>query len=312
MYQNNSNTNGLIAKPETSAVRATARGIVGVTRCSIVVQAGATFTRSMLDAVHRFVQKGVRGVSIHAVASQSDEETLELIGTLGQQSDAFALLGKNTEQMKAALLELRYLGIPVIALVSDLDANVRSTFIGGDNRATGKLAGFIFGRYLERESGARVAIVASNLSYRCWEDRASGFRSLLRRRFPQINIVDVVTESDSPQATCQEALRVLGNGRPVDGIYNVAGENQGLAQAISKIRLPCCPLYITHDLDETTQPLLQAGVIDFLITESLESIVQTAKRFLLGLRDSTARLGEINLVPSELISRFNLQLRKTL
>lgn len=312
MYHNNSRTNDLRATPENSSVRVATGRSIGVTRCSIVVQAGAALTRSVLNAVHRFVQKGAGGVSIHAVASTSDEETLELIGTLGQQSDAFALLGKNTERMKAGLLELRYLGIPVIALVSDLDANLRSTYIGGDNRAAGRLAGFIFGRCLEREPGVEVAIVACNLSYRCWEDREIGFRSLLRQRFPQINIVEVVTESDSPQAACEAALRVLSNGRAVGGIYNVAGENHCLAQAISEIRLPCRPLYITHDLDEATEPLLRAGVIDFLITQNLESIVNVARRFLIGLRTGAARHGEVNLVPIELISKFNLQPRTAL
>ena len=180
MYHNKSNKNGLCAMSERSSGRRSARPIAGVTRCCIVVQAGAVFTRSVLDTVRRLTQEGIRGVSIHAVASQSDEETLELIGTLGQQSDAFALLGRNTERVKAALLELRCFGVQVIALVSDLDANVRSAYIGGDNRAAGQLAGFIFGRCLERESGAQVAIVACDLSYRCWEDREIGFRSLFK------------------------------------------------------------------------------------------------------------------------------------
>src|SRR5260370_3952286 len=201
MYHNHSRANDLSERVST-------RRSIGVTRCSIVVQAGAVFTRSVLDAVHRFVEKGFGGVSIHAVASQSDEETLELIGTLGQQSDAFALLGTNTARGKAALLELRCFGIPVIALVSDLDGNVRSTYVGGDNRAAGQLAAFIFGRCLERESGAQVAIVACNLSYRCWEDREIGFRSLLRRRFPQINIAEVVPTRHSPQPTCHAPLCV--------------------------------------------------------------------------------------------------------
>ena len=211
--------------------------------------------------------------------------------------------------MGAALLKLRRSDVPVIALVSDLDANARSTYVGGNNRAAGELAGFIFGRCLERESGAQVAIIACNLAYRCWEDREIGFRSLLRRRFPQINIVELVTEDDSPQSTCEAALRALSNGRAVSGIYNVTGENQRLAQAIGEIRLPRRPLYITHELHEATERLLRSGVIDFLITENLESIVNAVRRFLIGLRTGTARCGEINLVPTELISKFNLQSR---
>lgn len=309
MYLNHSNSNGSTTAPENSTARTNATGILGATRCSIVVQAGAAFTRSLLGALQRLVQKGVGSISIDAVASRSDDETIELIQTLGQQSDAFALLGKNTERVKATLLDLRALGIPVMALVSDLDANVRSTYIGADNRAAGQLAGFIFGRCLERESDTKVALVACNLSYRCWEDREIGFRALLRRRFPQIEIVEVVTEIDSPQAAYEAALGVLRQGRAVGGIYNVAGENRGLAQAIDETQLPRRPLYITHELDDATEPLLRSGVIDFLITQNLESLAKLLKRFLIGLRTGTARSGEVNLVPIELISKFNLQSR---
>ncbi|MBV9130409.1 MAG: hypothetical protein JO298_08475, partial [Verrucomicrobia bacterium] len=133
---------------------------------------------------------------------------------------------------------------------------------------------------MEREFGAQVAIIASDFSYRCWEDREIGFRSLLRRRFPQIEIVEVVTESHSPQATCEATLSVLGHGRPVGGIYSVAGENQGLAQAISEIPLRRRPLFITHESDEATEPLLRAGVIDILITHNWESIMNVVRRFL--------------------------------
>ena len=237
MYRNHSDSNGFSAASENSTVRVNAIGILGATRCSIVVQAGAAFTRSLLDALQRSVQKGGSSISIHAVASRSDDETIELIRTLGRQSDAFALLGKNTERVKATLLDLRALGIPVMALVSDLDANARSTYIGADNRAAGQLAGFIFGRCLERESDTKVALVACNLSYRCWEDCEIGFRALLRRRFPQIEIVEVVTKI---------------------------------------------------------------------------SIVNVARRFLIGLRTGAARCGEVNLVPIELVSKFNLQSRTAL
>lgn len=50
------------------SARVATRGIIGVTRCSIGVQAGAVFTRSLLDVVHRSVKKSFGGVSIYAVA----------------------------------------------------------------------------------------------------------------------------------------------------------------------------------------------------------------------------------------------------
>jgi LacI family transcriptional regulator len=312
MSHNHSPTNGSKWVSENSAFWSVARGSNGGTRCSIVVQTNAAFALWVLDAIRRFVKKGLHGVSIHVVASQSDEETLELIGTHRHQSDVFVLLAKNTERVQAALLELRSLGIPVVALVSDLEPSVRTTYIGADNRAAGQLAGFIFGRSLERESGVQVAIVACSLGYRCWEDRKIGFRSLLKQRFPQISIIEVITESDSTQTSCESALQVLGNDHAVGGIYNLVGESLGLAQALKGIWLPRRPLYITHELDEVTEPLLRAGAIDFLITQNLQSVVNAVKRFVLGLRTGGDRCEEYDLVPIELVSKYNLQSRTVL
>ena len=69
---------------------------------------------------------------------------------------------------------------------------------------------------------------------------------------------------------------------------------------------------ISHELDGATEPLLKDGVIDFLITQNLESIVKVATGFLISLRTGTARCGEINFVPIELISKFKLQARTAL
>ena len=105
---------------------------------------------------------------------------------------------------------------------------------------------------------------------------------------------------------------MLGHGRPVGGIYSVAGENQGLAQAISEIPLRRRPLFITHESDEATEPLLRAGVIDFLITHNWESIMNVVRRFLIAVRTGNVWRGNVNLVPIELVSKFNLQSRTSL
>lgn len=311
MFHNSSNRNGVNVLSKRFFRRDTATALTGVAQCSIVVQSDAAWTRSVLGAVERSIQKGVGNISIRAVASRSDQKTVELIRTLGPESDAFGLLGKNTASVKAALLDVRRLGIPVMALVSDLDATIRSTYIGADNRAARQLAAFILGRSLERESDAMVALIQGNLSYRCWEDREIGFRSLRRRRFPQIKIFEIVAETGLPRRTYEAVLSGLGNECAVGGIYNVAGGNEGLAQAIDEIQLAYRPLYITHELDEATEPLLRSGVIDFVITENLKSIVDLAKRFLVGLRAGVAQHPEVNFVPLELISRFNLHLQTT-
>jgi LacI family transcriptional regulator len=270
----------------------------------MVVQARESFASYVLEAINGM---NLKSVSWHAVASHSDQETLELIGTLGRQSDVFALLGKNNEQVNTALAALRDLGIHVLAFLSDLDPEVRSSYIGGDNRAGGRLAALIVGRCLEWDSEAAVALIASKLAYRSWEDREIGFRSLLRGRFPGVRIVEATIDNDSADASCNNIVSVLTGGCRIGAIYNVTGENEALTEALHEIPSSRRPLYITHELDGASEPLLRSGMIDFLIVQSINPVIKLASRVLFDLRAGKALISRAQLVPTELLSKFNPQ-----
>jgi LacI family transcriptional regulator len=143
-------------------------------------------------------------------------------------------------------------------------------------------------------------------SYLCQEDREIGFRSLLRQRFPQIEIVEVIKGDDSREATYAAALQLLRNRRDIAGIYNVAGGNFGLTRAIDEAGLDRRPLYITHEVNEVTEPLLRTGVIDFLISQNIESLVRTSRQVLIDLRLGTASVRELNYLPVQVVSEFTL------
>jgi LacI family transcriptional regulator len=275
-------------------------------RFGIVIQAGETFTRSVLDTVQKLQNGESSAANLEAAASRSDEETIELIQTLGRNLDGIALVSKNIEPVKSALKELRSTGKNVVALVSDLDATVRNAYVGIDNRAAGQLAAFLLGRCLERAGEAKVAVVVGYFSYLCQEDREIGFRSLLRQRFPQIEIVEVIKGDDSREATYEATLRLLKNRRDIAGIYNVAGGNFGLAKAIDEARPDRRPLYIAHEVNEVTEPLLRKGVIDFLILQNIDSLVRTSRQVLTDLRLSAGSVRELNYLPVQVVSEFTL------
>jgi LacI family transcriptional regulator len=272
-------------------------------RFGIVVQAGETFMGSVVNTVQKLKNGESSAANLEAAA---DEQTIEIIQTLGRNLDGIALVSKNIEPVKSVLKELRSAGKNVIALVSDLDATVRNAYVGIDNRAAGQLAAFILGRCLERAGEPKVAVVVGYFSYLCQEDREIGFRSLLRQRFPQIEIVEVIKGDDSREATYEAAFRLLKNRRDIAGIYNVAGGNFGLAKAIDEAGLDRRPLYITHEVNEVTEPLLRTGVIDFLITQNIESLVRTSRQVLTDLRFSAGSVRELNYLPIQVVSEFTL------
>jgi LacI family transcriptional regulator len=275
-------------------------------RFGIVVQAGKTFADSVLDTVQKLKDAESGVATLQAAASRSDEETIELIQMLGRDSDGLAVVSKNIEPVKSALKELQGIRKPVVALVSDLDATVRNAYVGIDNRAAGQLAAFILGRCLERVGEAKVAVVVGYFSFLCQEDREIGFRSLLRQRFPQVEIVEVIKGDDSRDATYEAAFRLLKNRRDIAGIYNVAGGNFGLARAIDDARLDRRPLYIAHEVNEVTEPLLRKGVIDFLISQKVDSLIRMASQVLIDLRLGTGSVRELNYLPVQVVSEFTL------
>jgi LacI family transcriptional regulator len=278
----------------------------GAYRFGIVVQAGATFTRSVLDTVEKMREAESSAATLQAVASRSDEETVEQIRAMGKELDGLALVSKNIEPVKSALKELQNAGKSVVALVSDLDATVRNAYVGIDNRAAGQLAGFILGRCLEVAGEAKVAVVVGYFSYLCQEDREIGFRSLLRQRFPHIEIVEVLKGDDSREATYEAALRLFNDRRDIAGIYNVAGGNFGLARAIDEAQLVRRPLYIAHEVNEVTEPLLRRGVIDFLISQSVESLIRMSRQVLIDLRLGGGSVRELNHLPVQVVTEFTL------
>jgi LacI family transcriptional regulator len=275
-------------------------------RFAIVIQAGETFRRSVLETVQKQQNAESGAAILQARASSSDEETIELIQTIGRDADGLALVSKNIEPVKSALKELRRAGKSVVALVSDVDVTARDAYVGIDNRAAGQLAAFILGRCLERAGEAKVAVVVGYFSYLCQEDREIGFRSLLRQRFPQIEIVEVLKGEDSREATYEAALRLLKNRRDIAGIYNVAGGNFGLAKAIDEAQLAHRPLYIAHEVNEITEPLLRTGVIDFLLTQDIRSLVRLSKQVLIDLRLGVSSVRELNYLPVQAVSEFTL------
>jgi LacI family transcriptional regulator len=275
-------------------------------RFAIVVQAGETFRRSVLETVQRMKDADSSASILQAAASRSDEETIELIQTVGRDSDGLALVSKNIEPVKSALKELKGAGKSVVALVSDLDVTARHAYVGIDNRAAGQLAAFILGRCLERAGEAKVAVVVGYFSYLCQEDREIGFRSLLRQRFPRIEIVEVLKGEDSREATYEAALRLFKNRRDIAGIYNVAGGNFGLAKAIDEVQLARRPLYIAHEVNEITEPLLRTGVIDFLITQNIQSLVRLSRQVLTDLSLGVGSVRELNYLPLQAVSEFTL------
>jgi LacI family transcriptional regulator len=277
-------------------------------RMRFVIQAGDAFTAELMRAAEglapALAQSGVALDVVDCVGAP-DDVVAQRVRDAAREADGIGVICTNTPTITAALRECMAAGKGVVTMITDVDADARHSYIGVNNRAAGQSAAWLIGRHLEGRPAPSVAVVVATFSYTCHEDREIGFRSLLRQRFPNVNLVEVIKGADSGAATYEATRRCMEIHGALDGIYNVAGGNEGLAQALEERSLAGRTLYVTHEVNRVTEPLLRADVIDYLLSQDLKLLIDTAVE---QLRSAVSGGPVVThaLIPIETWSRYSL------
>ena len=278
-------------------------------RFGFIIQAGQAFTESFLTAIEK-QRNADRSLQIEGRGAASNEAVVEAIKDWAGGLNGLAIVCKNIPPIVDELKRLRQAGIRVMAVVSDLESSARSAYLGIDNRAAGNVAAYLMGRHLEERSGAQVAVVVGSFSYRCHEDREIGFRSIMRQQFESVEVLEVIKGEDSDEATYDATRKLLQVKPNILGVYNVAGGNRGLAQALAELRHAYRPVYITHELNTVTEPLLRTRQIDYLIVQHLDEMVHRATEFMRETPGDDRGSRVLEDIPFRLITQFNIDQMK--
>ena len=274
-------------------------------RIGFIIQAGQAFTESFLATIEK-QPSSERAVELKGLGAASDEAVIEAIRGWATGFDGLAIVCKNIPPIVDELKRLRQTGVRVVAVVSDIDSSARSAYLGIDNRAAGNVAAYLMGRHLDGRSSARVAVVVGSFSYRCHEDREIGFRSIMRQQFESVEVLEVIKGEDSDEATYDAARKLLQATPNIAGVYNVAGGNRGLSQAVGELQHAYRPVYITHELNRVTEPLLRTERIDYLIVQDLDEMVRRAAQFMREIPSEDRGVHALEHVRFHLLTQFNI------
>lgn len=175
-------------------------------------------------------------------------------------------------------------GVPVVTLVTDLPRSQRLAYVGMDNRAAGRTAAFLLGRILGdrpngKDEGSIIAHIGSH-NFQGEEERETGFRALLRERFPKLSVVEVSGSYGLDRETRRRVATSLKERRDIVGVYSMGGGNRGILEAFDDAKRPVLA-YIGHDLDAENRALLEAGRIDAIIDHDLVADARDALRAIL-------------------------------
>jgi LacI family transcriptional regulator len=120
-----------------------------------------------------------------------------------------------------------------------------------------------------------------------------------------VQLVEVIKGEDSSEAACKATRELLHRRRTIAGIYNVAGGNQGVANAILAAGLPKRPLYITHEVNAETERLIRQHQIDYLLTQDLDQMVLQIGEVLLEVKKAGGVTNLTKLLPIRVFTPFH-------
>ncbi|MFY0478633.1 LacI family DNA-binding transcriptional regulator [Achromobacter marplatensis] len=219
---------------------------------------------------------------LHLIEGFDANKLAQKLYELREQTQAVGLVGLDHPQVRDAIMALRDSGVHVSTLVSDIPISARLGYVGIDNRAAGRLAALLLGRFLPQHTERKVAVFVGSLAYRGHEEREMGFRSLLSEEFPHLriaHILEIGDDRDRAFAVTQDLLRK----EPPHAIYNIGAGNQGIARALKEAR-PAEAwanetrsnkaasahriVFVGHDLTEATRRLLLDRTMDAVIDQN--------------------------------------------
>ncbi len=211
-----------------------------------------------------------RGVEVRIASIEGfNPDTLaRALAELEGQTHGVGIIALDHPTVREAIRRLSEADVKVVTLASDILHVPRVAYVGIDNRAAGRLAGYVLGRFLGLSERRKVALFAGSLSYRGHEEREMGFRHIVREEFPNLEIVELREMRDDQETAFSEATQLLQRHRDLAGIYNIGAGNEGVARALKSYPTRGRIVFIAHELTAHNRARLLDGTLDAVIDQN--------------------------------------------
>ncbi|MCP4385093.1 MAG: LacI family transcriptional regulator [Hyphomicrobiales bacterium] len=207
-------------------------------------------------------------LQMHSIEAFSPDSLADALYGLRDQADGVGVIALDHPAVREAIRHLTSGDVKVVTLVSDILHVPRSAYVGIDNRAAGRLAGYLLGRFLGTGENQKIALFAGSLSYRGHEEREMGFRHILSEEFPDLEIVALREMRDDREKAFAEAEGLLDRHADLAGIYNIGAGSQGIARAMKERGKGSGIVFVGHELTAHNKTFLLDGTLDAVIDQN--------------------------------------------
>ena len=231
-----------------------------------------------------FVRANTRyfGASLQATLYYFDvkapRETADMLRKIASSQDALIVVLPD-HQLITTTVQAIAAELPVVTMVSDLPQSGRMAYVGLDNRAAGRTAGELMGRFVGSHGGD-IVVVSGLQSFIGQGEREMGFRAVLAERHPQCRLLTVLETREQPEKAGELVSAILKQTPDLAGVYNLSAGDSGIVGALRHFSRTDKTVFITHELTPERKALLQEGVIDAIIDQNPELEAMTAVQLL--------------------------------
>lgn len=245
-------------------------------------------------------------VHLHRFPAEDPHALAALMGGLaGHGYAGVALMAPETPILRDAVRALRGRGLPVVALASDLPNTGRDHFVGTDNRAAGRTAGVLMGRFLGAQRG-QVLVLGSSLLARDMVERRRGFDEVMLRDFPLLEALPSLESHGSSALLRRVVAECLANAPQIRGVYAMGEGHRALTQALHDLGLSGRLTVICHELTPHARRALELGEITAVITQNLGHLARSTLRVLRAKADNLPLDVGQEQIRIEIVLRENL------
>ncbi len=275
----------------------------------VLPDAPAQFVGTLRDAIAEATSSSVADrtdVRIITFPNGNPHALVKSLRTLSAgNTDGLAIFAQETPHVRDAIARLKADGVPIVALVSDLPNTERDHFVGIDNVAAGRTAGFLMGKFIGN-TGGPVMVLVSSMQARDNVERRLGFDQVMMESFPGIEVLPSIENHDDEETTTRVVSEVLRKRQDITGIYSVGHGSHALVEVLREHERRREITLIAHELTKVTREALRDNLMDAVISQNVGHIVRSALRVLRAKSDGLDIVSSQERIRIEIVVRENL------
>lgn len=233
-----------------------------------LVAKGNAFFDDVLSGIRRAGRElsdyGVK-VSVHTMKGYDTVQQCRMIREVGRNVNALIVNPINDTQVAAEINRLTEQGICVITINTDIENTKRLCYVGSDYIRGGETAGGMLG--LLTGGNAKVGIVTGSVKVLGHNQRIAGFRNVIRRKYPGIQVADIQETNDDDDQAFEMTGKMLREHPEIDAVFIVAAGVKGVCRAVRCFHPEGDMTIVCFDRTPSSEQLLRAGVIKAIVCQ---------------------------------------------